>query len=114
VFTSAREVDTVGVCACVRESVLNESGSGCGMAVGDAGSAARGPLRGPRSKQVGRNRKAGEMAENRGDELAIRNEDGHLRWPLHKKMPKPTPRKEGLDRREYLQQQRARMKPGTT
>jgi hypothetical protein len=98
VFTSAREVDTVGVCACVRESVLNESGSGCGMAVGDAGSAAQ-PLQGPRGKQGGRNRKAGcwelgEMAENRGDELAIRNQDGHLKVATtQKKRPKPTLRK---------------------
>jgi len=55
VFTSGREVDTVGVCACVRESVLNESGSdglwdggsNCG-----AGGAARSPLRGSRVSKV--------------------------------------------------------------
>ena len=75
-FTSAREVDAAGVCACVPESVLNESGSGCGMALGDAGSAAQ-PLLRVQGKQGGRNRKAGrwelgEMAENRGDELSIR------------------------------------------
>jgi hypothetical protein len=98
VFTSAREVDAVGVCACVRESALNESGSGCGMAVGDAGSAAQ-PLARAQGKQGGRNRKAGcwelgEMAENRGDELAIRNQDGHLKVAAtQKKRPKPTLRK---------------------
>ena len=95
-FTSAREVDTVGMCACVRESVLNESGSdglwdggsNCG-----AGGAAQPPSR-FQGKQVGRNRKAGEMAENRGDELAIRNEDGHLKVAATQKNgSKPTQRK---------------------
>lgn len=100
-FTSGREVDTVGVWACVRESVLNESGSdglwdggsNCG-----AGGAAQPPSR-FQGKQVGRHRKAGcqelgEMAENRGDELAIRNEDGHLKVAATQKNgSKPTPRK---------------------
>jgi hypothetical protein len=58
--------------------------------------ARRSPLRDPRVNKLAVTQKAGcrelgEMAENRGDELAIRNQDGHLNVAAtQKKLPKPT------------------------